>query len=160
MARARRKPSAPVMPPEWIDTEAQNAGCEITMIEAEGKSTVKIRKRHHLLDQMAKAQQYGKHISPALLTQRQANAGFALHDAWCENMRSGGPMNEYVQSSPDWGGIALANIERIWKLTDVTKHLPSQHRDVVLQVCNMQIPTDDLKGLRAGLDAIAEGLGL
>ncbi|MFK7944557.1 MAG: hypothetical protein AB8B85_16810, partial [Paracoccaceae bacterium] len=154
------KPAAPVMPVEWVDTDAQNAGCEITQVEVEGKSTVRIRKRNHLLDQMAKARVYGKHTSPPLITERQAKAGNALHDAWCENMRSGGPIKEYVQSSPDWGSIALANVERIWKFTDVTKYLPSQHRDVVLQVCNVQIPTDDLKGLRLGLDAIADGLGL
>jgi hypothetical protein len=149
------------MPVEWIETEAQNAGCVVEVVDkGEGKSSVKARRRYHLLDQMAKTQQYGKHISPALLTQRQANAGFKVHDAWCETMRGGGPVKEYVQSSPDWGGIAIANADRIGKFAAVTCHLPQQHRDVVLQVCNMQIPTDDLSGLRAGLDAIAEGLGL
>ena len=161
MPRARTKPSKPVMPVEWIDTPAQNAGCVVEVIDkGEGKSNVKARKRYHLLDQMAKAQQYGRHISPAKLTQRQANAGFAVHDAWCETMKGGGPIKEYVQSTPDWDSIAVANADRIGKFARVTQHLPQQYRDVVLQVCNMQIPTDDLSGLRSGLDAVADGLGL
>ena len=141
-------------------TDAAMAGCKIETFQDEGKTTIEAKRRYHLLDQWSRPQKYGKHTSPALITQRQANAGFAVHDAWCETMKGGGPIKEYVQSTPDWDSIAVANADRIGKFARVTQHLPQQYRDVVLQVCNMQIPTDDLSGLRNGLDAVADGLGL
>ena len=141
-------------------TEAALSGCVVETFQDDGKTTVEAKRRYHFLDQLSKPRKYGKHTSPALITQRQASAGFAIHDAWCETERGAGPMKEFVQSSPDWGSIAVANADRIGRFASVTKHLPQQYRNTVLQVVNMQIPTDDLSGLRAGLDAVADGLGL
>ena len=156
----QRNAYVPRVPDEWVETEAHKAGVREELIQREGRSPEKRRKRYHLLEELAKPRQYGKHKSPPLITGKQMDAGLALNDAWCETQRSPDPKPESVDSSPDWDAIALGQVERVWKLSAVTKLIPPHCRDVVLQVCTMQIPTEDMDTLKEGLDAIAEGLGL
>lgn len=138
------------------------AGATIELIDrGAGRSPEKRRRRYHLLEHLAKPRNYGKGRQyPPLITGRQRDAGLALHDAWCETQRSPTATNEFVDKSIDWDGIALANAVRIGKFAHVSQYLPQRYRDVVLLVCISQIATEDMDTLRAGLDAIAEGLRL
>lgn len=166
MGRQRKKPSTPTLPPEWVDTPAQNAGCEIRTIAEPGKSGIRRRHRDHLLEVMAKPRKYGNTTKPAQITPRQRDAGIRLLEAWCETQRSPEQSGNYVQNSPDWDAIALNGVERIWDFQEVSQHLPQQYRDAVLTAVVNQIIPDAwlyeqwLSDLRAGLDAIADGLRL
>jgi len=149
------------MPVEFIETEAQNAGTVIEMIDrGPGRAKEKRRRRYHLLDKISKPTQYKGRTFKARITTRQRDAGERLFEAWCETMRSPTPTNEFVDKSVDWDGIALQNAARIGMFAEVSKHLPQKYRDVVLTVVIHQIMVDDIDGLRAGLDAVAEGLRL
>ena len=162
MPRARKQPSNPPAPVQFIETEAQMAGSTIELIDrGAGRSPEKRRRRYHLLEHLAKPRNYGSgRVYPPLLTGQQRDAGLALHDAWCETQRSPTATNEFVDKSIDWDGIALANAVRIGKFASVSRLLPQQYRDTVLTVVIHQMPVDDMDALRAGLDAIARGLRL
>ena len=138
------------------------AGSTIELIDrGAGRSPEKRRRRYHLLEHLAKPRNYGSgRVYPPLLTGQQRDAGLALHDAWCETQRSPTATNEFVDKSIDWDGIALANAERIGKFAEVCQHLPQRYRDVVLTVVIDQIMVEDIEALRAGLNAVAEGLRL
>lgn len=162
MPRARRQPSLAPLPVEFVETEAQNAGATIELIDrGNGRAKEKRRRRYLLVEHLAKPQDYGRgNIVPAKLTFRQKEAGIALHEAWCETERSPAQTHVFVDKSVDWDGIAIASAERIATFADVSQFLPAKHRDVVLTVVIHQIPVEDLSGLRAGLDAVADGLRL
>lgn len=162
MPRARKQPSLAPLPVEFVETKAQNAGTTIELIDrGKGRSPEKRRRRYHMLDRLAKFIDYGKgRTSPARITQRQCDAGFKLLDAWCETELSPSMAHEFVDKSVDWDGIALANAQRSAAWASVSRFLPARHRDVVLTVVIHQIPVEDMDGLRAGLDAVADGLRL
>ena len=107
MPRPRKKPSSPPMPVEFIETEAQNAGTVIEMIDrGPGRAKEKRRRRYHLLDKISKPTQYKGRTFKARITTRQRDAGERLFEAWCETMRSPTATSEYVDKSVDWDGIA------------------------------------------------------
>ena len=163
MPKARRKPHKPAVPPAWVETDAQMAGTTVELIERPGREPEVKRMRYHLLEHMAKSHRAANNKGPwhpAQITERQRNAGLALHEAWCETMCSPAQTHVFVDKSVDWDGIAIASAERIATFADVSKFLPAKHRDVVLTVVIHQIPVEDLSGLRAGLDAVADGLRL
>lgn len=161
MPKARRKPHKPAVPPAWVETEAQMAGATVEVIERPGREPEVKRMRYHLLERLAKSFDYGKgRVSPAQITGRQRDAGLALHEAWCETMRSPAQTHVFVDKSVDWSGIAIASAERIATFADVSKFLPQKHRDVVLTVVIHQMPVEDMASLKAGLDAVADGLRL
>jgi len=153
LPRARNKPSdLKPLPVEFVETEAQNAGTTIELIDlGRGRAKEKRRRRYHMLDRLAKFIDYGKgRTSPARITHRQRDAGFKLFDAWCETELSPSMTHEFVDKSVDWDGIALANAERSAAWANVSRFLPAQYRDVVLTVVIHQIPVDDMDSLRAG----------
>jgi len=162
MPRSRKQPSVPPMPVAFVETAAQSEGTVIEVIDlGPGRAKEKRRRRYHLLHTLAQPRNYGSgRVFPPRITRRQQDAGERLHEAWCETMRSPTGTNEYVDKSVDWDGIALANAERIGKFAEVSQHLPQRYRDVVLTVVIHQVMVEDIDALRAGLNAVADGLRL
>lgn len=167
MAKAKPGASLGDVGPE---TPAAMAGAEVRTHQDEGKAPVRRKFRDHLLENMARPRKYKDEMKPPLISGRQKDAGIRLFEAWCNTIRSPAQSYIYVQSTPDWGEVALGSVKRIWELQDVSKFIPDECRDVVLCVCVQQIPVyhgataqqgrDRLDMLKAGLDAIADGLGI
>lgn len=161
MVKARPKPSKPEIPVNWQTTEAQEAGT-ITAPVKDGRGEMDVRRqRFHLIEHIAKKTRVGERQFPALISKRQEAAGIMLLEAWLETQRSPAPTTEYVDKTPDWDAIALGQVERKWRLADISAFVPRECKDVVDSAIRCQIlMAEDIDRLKVGLDAIADGVRL
>lgn len=177
MAKARRKPAHPPdivrqiamsirarrpeptkeleAPVEWIDNEAQNAGCIVeTMRREPGKARRKRRFRLHTLELLGKTRR---------LSETQVLAGLALHERWCMTQLSPPAVQEiYVDAPVRPDEVAVAQVEAMQAYADMIALVPLAYRATVRRVaCDGHWPTTEVEivALQQGLTGLARARG-
>ena len=129
-SRARRKPATPQ--PPWggdhgTGTSAANAGTvleEVTNDQGENPNRMKRRRRKSAIENIN-------------LSMRQEQAAKAIEQAWCrvQELSSGMPLKEQVDSSPKPDAVIAAQVEAQGNWVWVTSPLLRSEIDLVRWVC-------------------------
>lgn len=152
----RKQPHRPEVP--WQTTPAQEAGTETANVAKDGRVILR-RHRYQLFEAMSRHRTEGeKRIHPEL-TKRQYIAAEKLHEAWCRTQQSPSKSGEFVDTTPDWGAVALGAAIRAFELADLTACLPRSAHGPTMALIEKQVhPGDKLDDVRRGLDMIADYL--
>lgn len=131
MARARNKPSKPTMPVEFIRTDAQDAGCELVVIDdGEGRCYRMRRYRTHTLERMAKEN------GAMRVSERQLLAGLDLHAAYCRTQLSSPAIPEIqVDRTPRPDEATVNKCHAATVFAKMTTGIQREHMKVVRHVC-------------------------
>lgn len=122
-----KKQKAPVMPVEWIDNPAQNAGTVVEVVSETGKADKKRRYRLHTLERMGKRPPGKGRLHP-----RQVMAGLKLYEVWCETQMSPAAIREiFVDGTMDADAITVAQVTAMQEFAMVWEWVPREFRGIV-----------------------------
>ena len=134
--RRRRKPAELTMPPQFVDTPAQNAGCVVEDIREPGKATRRRRTRETELLRLAKS---------GRISDEQCAAGLRLRDLWDETQRTPAPQEPVDRTArPD-----DATVHRVTAMTEFAKAMRAVNGETVVQAVRHVCCHD--RSLRDGL---------
>lgn len=158
MPRARRRPrlpgaqpEPPMMPVEWIDNAAQNAGCIVEVVKSDRGTRSKRRHRLHMVELLGKTRR---------LSERQVLAGVDLLTAWHATQLSAPAIPELrVDTTPRPDSIAVAQCEAMQAYADLMAVIPALWRPAVRRVvCDGMMPASEreMVDVQQGLSRLAD----